>query len=68
MNSDELQIGGEIWKKCKKCGVKKPLTVEYWYPIRPRKGHKKAGWQSHCKMCWIDINKANKERRKLAHY
>lgn len=55
-------------KKCNKCNRQKPLTQDYWYRISPRKGHKNAGWQSHCKECWKTINRLNKERRKHTRY
>lgn len=55
-------------KKCNKCDIVKPLTEEYWYKISPRKGHKNAGWQSHCRECWKTINRLNKERRKHTRY
>lgn len=53
-----------LQKICTKCGEEKELNTGNFYPARPREGHKKEGWQSYCKTCWTDINKANK--RKMA--
>lgn len=50
---------------CKRCGQEKQLTAEFWYVQRARDGHPKGGWQSHCRECWRQINKHNKQKRKL---
>lgn len=49
-------------KICPKCLIAKELTEENFYVARPREGHNKVGWQSGCKDCWKQINKANKKR------
>jgi len=52
-----------LYKICTKCNIRKPLTEEFFYRARPTATHKKEGsWQSHCKDCWKEINKANKFR------
>lgn len=48
-------------KICKRCGFGKPATPEFWYVQRAREGHKE-GLQSNCRLCWKEINKANKNR------
>jgi len=48
-------------KRCNKCAVLKPATPEFFYVQRARDGHKE-GWESHCRECWKEINKANKKR------
>lgn len=54
-----------VTKVCRKCGVIKPLTEEFFYRARPRKNHSKGGWQSFCRLCWKQINASNKTRRKI---
>lgn len=53
-------------KVCTNCTHEKPLTEDYWYIARPREGHPSQGWQSFCRQCWRDKNKANKQRRKAS--
>jgi hypothetical protein len=51
---------------CTKCGISKPQTEEFFYPFHPaRYCPSEKHWQSYCKCCWVDINAANKLRRKL---
>lgn len=52
------------FKVCKRCNAEKPLNDDYWYKQRPRIGHPKGSWQSNCKLCWRDVNRENKQRRK----
>lgn len=61
---DEILKVIDEYKQCTKCWEFKPLTEEYWYKARPREGHKKEGWQSYCRDCWKEINRANKKRIK----
>ena len=51
------------FKLCTRCGNTYPLTTEYFYPAR-KLDRNKITWQSYCKSCWVDINLANKTRRK----
>jgi hypothetical protein len=51
-------------KRCSRCSMVYPLTIEYFYVARPHGKHKSSGWQSHCKNCWKSINKENKLRMK----
>lgn len=53
-------------KFCSKCGIEKPATEEYFYIARPSGRHKTASFQSNCKLCWIEVNRENKLRRKLS--
>lgn len=51
---------------CKRCNVEKPLNAEFWYVQRARDSHPTPGWQSHCRECWREINRTNKQKRRLA--
>lgn len=51
-------------KMCGRCKEEKALSEANFYPARPTATHPKGGWQSHCKVCWKVINKANREIRK----
>ena len=51
-------------KLCPRCGQEKELNEDNFYPARPRKNHKKAGWQSFCRLCWKSVNAEQRERRK----
>lgn len=61
--SDQIEIN----KICPSCKGEKPLTETYWYKARPREGHKKEGWQSYCRLCWPEINRRNKLKRKVSY-
>jgi len=54
-------VNGDV-KLCNRCGKLKPLTPEFWYVQRARDGHPTPGWQSHCRECWREINRLNKQR------
>lgn len=51
-------------KICPRCKLEKELTEENFYPARPRRNHKGCGWQSYCKVCWKDINREQREKKK----
>lgn len=55
-----------MFKRCPRCEEDKEINEDNWYPARPRKNHKKPGWQSYCRLCWREINKGNKLRIKEA--
>lgn len=63
---DVTSKGVSVKKLCPRCGEEKELTEDNFYPARPRKNHKKPGWQSYCRLCWRDINKSNKNRIRQA--
>jgi hypothetical protein len=45
-------------KKCRKCGIDKPLTAEYYH----RDSSKSSGFSSHCKVCRSEYRQNNKEK------
>lgn len=55
-------------RTCPRCKITKPLTEEYFYVLRPRQVHDPMRWQSYCRDCWVSINAANKQRRKIFEY
>ena len=44
-------------KKCRKCGIDKPLTTEYYH----RNSSQSSGFQFHCKVCFAEYYQNNKE-------
>ena len=51
---------------CPHCKEVYPENKDYFYPARPRAGHKVEGWQSNCRKCWRDINHEAYLKRKAA--
>mgnify|MGYP003653508533 CR=1 FL=1 len=45
-------------KKCRKCGIEKPLTAEYYH----KHTQHSSGFNSHCKVCKAEYYQNNKER------
>lgn len=63
---EDLTIGGDATKVCKKCNTEYPLTIEHWYKVSTAK---KIYWRGACKHCASATDKKwrkdNIERDKL---